>query len=107
MSKIKIRKGDTVYVRLGEDRGKTGRVLRVLRDKDRAVVEGINIVSKATKPSAKHPQGGIIKIEAPIHISNISLIDPKTGKPTRVSIRINDKGQKVRIAKKSGEEIKQ
>ena len=107
MSKIKIRKGDTVYVRLGEDRGKTGRVLRVLRDKDRAVVEGINIVSKATKPSAKHPQGGIIKIEAPIHIPNISLIDPKTGKPTRVSIRINDKGQKVRIAKKSGEEIKQ
>lgn len=96
-----------MYVRLGEDRGKTGRVLRVLRDKDRAVVEGINIVSKATKPSAKHPQGGIIKIEAPIHISNISLIDPKTGKPTRVSIRINDKGQKVRIAKKSGEEIKQ
>lgn len=107
MSKIKIRKGDTVYVRSGEDRGKTGRVLRVLRDKDRAVVEGINMVSKATKPSAKHPQGGIVKIEAPIHISNISLIDPKSGKPTRVSLRATEKGLKVRIAKKSGEEIKQ
>lgn len=107
MSKINIRKGDTVYVRSGEDRGKTGRVLEVQRSKMRAVVEGINIVSKATKPSAKHPQGGIVKMEAPVHISNLSLIDPKSGKPTRVGVRVNDKGQKVRIAKKSGEEIKQ
>lgn len=102
-----IRKGDTVYVRSGEDRGRTGRVLRVIRDKQRAVVEGINIVSKATKPSAKYPQGGIIKMEAPVHISNLSLLDPKTNKPTRVGTRINDKGVKVRYAKKSGEEIKQ
>lgn len=107
MSKILIRKGDTVYVRSGEDRGKTGRVLEVQRSKQRAVVEGINIVSKATKPSAKHPQGGIIKMEAPLHISKLSLIDPKSGKPTRVSLRLNDKGRRVRIAKKSGEEIKQ
>lgn len=106
MSNIKIRKGDTVYVRSGEDRGRTGRVLRVIRDKQRAVVEGINIVSKSTKPSAKHPQGGIIKMEAPIHISNLSLIDPKTGKPTRVGIK-RENGVKVRYSKKSGEEIKQ
>lgn len=107
MSKTNIRKGDTVYVRSGEDRGRTGRVLKVIRDKDRAVVEGINIVSKAAKPSAKHPQGGIIKMEAPVHVSNLSLLDPKTGKPTRVSCRRNDKGIKVRYSKKSGEEIKQ
>lgn len=106
MSKIKIRKDDTVYVRSGEDRGKTGRVLKVIRDKQRAVVEGINIVSKATKPSAKYPQGGIVKMEAPVHISNLSLIDPKSGKPTRVGTRRNDKGVKVRYSKKSGEEIK-
>lgn len=106
MSKINIRKGDTVYVRSGEDRGRTGRVLKVIRDKDRAVVEGINIVSKATKPSAKHPQGGIVKMEAPVHISNLSLLDPKSGKPTRIGCRRNEKGVKVRYSKKSGEEIK-
>ena len=74
--------------------------------KNRAVVEGVNIVSKSTKPTAKYPQGGIIKMEAPINISNLSLIDPKSGKPTRVGIRVNEKGEKVRYAKKSGEEIK-
>lgn len=107
MSKILIRKGDTVYVRSGEDRGRTGRVLKVDREKQRAIVEGINVVSKATKPTAKHPQGGIVKMEAPVHISKLSLIDPKSGKPTRVCVRRNEKGQKIRIAKKSGEEIKQ
>ena len=75
-------------------------------EKQRAIVEGVNIVSKSTKPSAKHPQGGIIKIEAPIHVSNLALVDPKTGKPTRVGYRIDGDGKKVRIAKKSGEEIK-
>ena len=84
MSKIQIKKGDTVYVLAGEDKGKTGRVLAVLRDKNRAIVEGVNIVTKATKPSAQYPQGGLIKKEAPIHISNINLVDPKTGKPTRI-----------------------
>lgn len=106
MSKILIKKGDNVIVLSGNDRGKQGRVLKVLRDKDAAIVEGVRIVTKATKPSAKHPQGGLIKMEAPIHISNLSLIDPKTGKATRVGRRLNDKGKWVRYAKKSGEEIK-
>ena len=106
MSKIYIKKGDTVYVLSGEDKGQQGRVLSVQAAKQRAVVEGINIVSKSTKPTAKHPQGGIIKMEAPIHISNLALIDPKSGKPTRVGFRVNEKGEKVRYAKKSGEEIK-
>ena len=106
MSKLHIKKGDTVYVLAGEDKGRKGRVLSVDADKSRAVVEGINIVSKSTKPSAKHPQGGIIKMEAPINISNLALLDPKSGKPTRVGIRIGENGEKVRYAKKSGEEIK-
>lgn len=106
MSKMHIKKGDTVYVLSGEDRGKHGRVLSVDAAKNRAVVEGVNIVSKSTKPTAKYPQGGIVKMEAPINISNLSLIDPKSGKPTRIGIRVNDKGEKVRYAKKSGEEIK-
>ena len=106
MSKLHIKKGDTVYVLSGEDKGQQGRVLSVQAAKQRAVVEGINIVSKSTKPTAKHPQGGIIKMEAPIHISNLALIDPKSGKPTCVGFRVNEKGEKVRYAKKSGEEIK-
>lgn len=106
MSKLHIKKGDTVYVLAGEDCGKTGRVLKVLVTKQRAIVEGVNIVTKATKPSAKHPQGGLVKMEAPIHISNLSLLDPKTGKPTRIGRRRNDEGKLVRYAKKSGEEIK-
>ena len=106
MSKLNIKKGDTVYVLSGEDRGKTGRVLTVQVSKDRAIVEGINMVSKSTKPNAKHPQGGIIKIEAPVHISNLALLDPKTGKPCRVGRRKNEEGETVRYSKKSGEEIK-
>ena len=105
MIKTNIKKGDNVYVLSGDDRGKQGRVLSVDREKFRAIVEGVNVVTKAAKPSAKHPQGGLIKMEAPIHISNLALIDPKTGKPTRVGHRIED-GKKVRYAKKSGEEIK-
>ena len=105
MIKTNIKKGDNVYVLSGDDRGKQGRVLSVDREKFRAIVEGVNIVTNAAKPSAKHPQGGLIKMEAPIHISNLALIDPKTGKPTRVGHRIED-GKKVRYAKKSGEEIK-
>ncbi len=106
MSKLHIKKGDTVYVNAGNDKGKTGRVLRVLVSKDRAVVEGLNMVSKSAKPSAKHPQGGIIKMEAPIHVSNLNLLDPKSGKPTRVGRRKNEEGKTVRYSKKSGEEIK-
>ena len=105
MSKLHIKKGDIVYVNAGEDKGKTGRVLRVLVTKSKAVVEGINIVSKSAKPSAKHPQGGIIKMEAPIHISNLNPVD-KNGKPTRIGRRKNDEGKTVRYCKNTGEEIK-
>ena len=106
MAKFHIRKYDKVIVLAGKDKGKTGKVLKMILDKQRALVEGVNIVKKSTKPSAKNPQGGIVEMEAPIHISNLSLIDPKSGKPTRVAIRIKEDGSKVRIAKKSGEEIK-
>ena len=106
MSKLHIKKGDTVFVNAGNDRGKSGRVLSVIAGKNRAVVEGINMVSKSTKPNAKHPQGGIIKMEAPIHISNLNLIDPKSGKATRIGRRKDEKGVTVRYSKKSGEEIK-
>ena len=106
MAKLQIKKDDTVYVNAGDDRGKTGRVLKVFPAKSRALVEGVNIITKATKPTAKYPQGGLIKTEAPIHISNLNLIDPKSGKPTRIGTRKDDKGRKVRISKRSGEEIK-
>ena len=106
MAKLHIKKGDTVYVNAGDDKGKTSRVLSVLVSKNKAIVEGVNMVSKSTKPSAKHPQGGIVKMEAPINVSNLNLIDPKSGKPTRVGHRINENGDKVRYSKKSGEEIK-
>ena len=106
MSKLHIKKGDTVYVNAGEDKGKTGKVVNVLVEKQRAIVEGVNMVSKSQKPSAKNPQGGIVKTEAPIHISNLNVVDPKTGKPTRIGRRLNEEGKLVRFAKKSGEEIK-
>ena len=104
MSKLHIKKNDTVFVNAGEDKGKTGKVLKVLVKEQRAIVEGVNFVSRNTKPSAKNPQGGIIKQEASIHISNLNLIDPKSGKATRVGYKM-DGDKKVRYAKKSGEEI--
>ena len=94
-----------MYVNAGNDKGKTGKVLSVDPEKNRAIVEGVNMVSKHTKPNAKQPQGGIIKKEAPIHISNLNLVDPKSGKPTRVGFKVEG-DKKVRFAKKSGEEIK-
>lgn len=106
MSKLHIKKGDTVYVNSGESRGKQGRVLRVLVKEQKAIVEGLNIVKKSTKPSAKNPQGGIVEMEAPIHISNLNLIDPKSGKPTRIGRKKDESGKLVRYAKKSGEVIK-
>ena len=105
MSKLHIKKDDTVIVLTGKDKGKKGKVQKVLVKEERAIVEGINMVSKSQKPSAKNPQGGIVKKEAPIHISNLSLIDPKSGKATRVSIKHEGKNV-IRISKKSGEEIK-
>ena len=104
MKKLHIKKGDTVYVNAGNDKGKTGKVLEVIPSKDRAIVEGLNIVSKPATPSPKHPQGGIVKQEAGVHVSNLQLVDPKTGAPTRIGRKVVD-GKKVRFAKKSGEEI--
>ena len=101
--KFHIKKGDLVYVNAGVDKGKQGKVLEMFPEQERAIVEGINMVSKHTKPNAKNPQGGIIKKEAPIHISNLNVVDPSTNKPTRVGRKLNDKGKLVRYAKKSGE----
>ncbi len=95
-----------MYVISGANKGQQGKVLKVFVSENRAIVEGVNMVSKNMKPNAKYPQGGIIKMEAPIHISNLMLIDPASGKPTRIGRRLNDKGKLVRYAKKSGEEIK-
>ncbi|MDR1720623.1 MAG: 50S ribosomal protein L24 [Dysgonamonadaceae bacterium] len=106
MSKLHIKKGDIVFVNTGDDKGKTGRVLKVFIEKQRALVEGVNMVSKSTKPNAKNPQGGIVKKETPVHISNLNVLDPKSGKPTRIGRRVNAKGKLVRFSKKSGEEIK-
>ena len=105
MKKIHIKKGDNVYVNAGNDKGKTGKVLTVFPEKERIIVEGVNMVSKHTKPNSKTPQGGIIKQEASIHVSNVNLIDPASQKPTRVAYKVED-GKKIRVAKKSGEEIK-
>ncbi|HJZ41770.1 MAG TPA: 50S ribosomal protein L24 [Bacteroidales bacterium] len=104
--KLHIKKGDTVYVNAGENKGQQGRILEVIRKDERAIVEGINLVSKHTKPNAKSPQGGIIKKEAPVHISNLMLIDPSSGKPTRIGRRSTGDSRLVRYSKKSGEEIK-
>ena len=104
--KLHIKKGDMVYVNAGNDKGKTGKVLEIITQKDRAIVEGLNMVSKHTKPNAQHPQGGIIKQEAGIHISNLQVVDPAKGGPTRIGRRMGENGKLVRYAKKSGEEIK-
>ncbi|KGN84700.1 50S ribosomal protein L24 [Porphyromonas gulae] len=106
MSKLHIKKGDTVMVISGEDKGHSGRVLEVLVKEQHAIVEGLNMIKKHAKPSAKNPQGGIISKEAPIHISNLNVVDPKTGKATRIGRRLNENDKLVRYAKKSGEEIK-
>ncbi len=106
MSKLHIKKNDTVFVNAGEDKGKTGKVLKVLVKENRAIVEGVNFVSKHTKPSAKSPQGGIVKQEAPIHLSNLNVFDAKVGQPTRIGRKRNEVGKLVRYSKKSGEEIK-
>lgn len=104
--KLHIKKGDTVVVVTGNDKGKKGRVLEVIRKTDRAIVEGVNMMKKHTKPNAETPQGGIVEKEAPIHISNLMLVDPKTGEGTRIGRKLNEEGKLVRISKKSGEEIK-
>jgi len=105
-AKIKIKKGDLVKVIAGDSKGTQGKIVEVILDKGRAIVEGANMVSKHTKPNAANPNGGIVKQEAAIHISNLMLVDPKSGKPTRVGKKRNDAGKLVRVAKISGEEIK-
>ncbi|GLB48842.1 50S ribosomal protein L24 [Neptunitalea lumnitzerae] len=102
MIKLKIKSGDTVKVIAGDHKGTEGKVLKVDREKNKAIVEGVNMVSKHTKPSATNPQGGIVEKEAPIHISNLALLDPKSNETTRVGYEVRD-GEKVRFSKKSKE----
>jgi len=102
MAKLKIKSGDTVIVTAGDNKGSEGKVMKVIFEKNKAIVEGVNMVSKHEKPSAKNPQGGIVKKEAALHISNLSLVDPKTGTATRVGYRMED-GKKVRFTKKSNQ----
>jgi large subunit ribosomal protein L24 len=104
--KLHIKKGDTVYVNTGEYRGQQGRVLEVMPKENKALVEGVNLVSKHTKPNSDNPQGGILKKEAPIHISNLMLVDPTSGEPTRIGRKKDQNNKLVRYSKKSGEEIK-
>ena len=104
--KYHIKKGDTVMVITGNDNGKQGRVLEIITKKNKAIVEGMNLISKHTKPNAASPQGGIIKKEAPIHISNLKIVDTTTSQPARTAKGKESKGESARISKKSGEETK-
>ena len=104
MAKLKIKKGDQVVVLAGSDKGRTGEVVRVIPAKNRAVVQDVNIIKKHTKPSATSPQGGIVETEAPIHISNLAIVDPDSGKGTRVGYK-TEGDKKIRFAKKSGKTL--
>ena len=104
MAAAKIRKGDTVVVLSGKDKGKHGEVTRAIPKEGKVVVAGVNIATRHRKPTQANPQGGLEKIEAPMHVSKVAIEDPKTGKPTRVRFEVRD-GKKVRVAAKSGELI--
>ena len=104
-NKLHVKKDDTVFVITGKDKGKKGRVIAAYPRENRVLVEGVNLVKKHAKPSQKNPQGGILTQEASIHVSNVMLVDPKSGEPTRVGYKVLDNGKKVRVAKKSGEVI--
>ena len=106
VAKLHVRKGDTAIVIAGNDKGQKGKVLEVLRAKNRAIIEGVNMITKHVKPSANNPEGGIEKTEAPIHISNIMVVDPSSGEPTKVGRKLNDQGKLQRFSKKTGELIK-
>lgn len=103
--KLHVKKEDTVMVITGKDKGKKGRVIAAFPRENRVLVEGVNMVKKHSKPSQQNPQGGILTQEAPIHASNVMLIDPKSGQPTRIGYKVLDNGKKVRVAKRSGEVI--
>jgi len=103
--KLHVKTGDTVKVIAGDERGKTGRITAVNLDKQRVIIEGLNLVTKHNKPSAKNPQGGIAKIEAPVHVSNVALVDPKSGETTKSARRKNSEGKSERYSKKTGEVI--
>ena len=103
MAKAKIRKNDTVVVISGKDRGARGRVLRVMPQEDRILVEGVNMIKRHTRPNPqRNIQGGIVERESPMHISNVALVDPETDKPTRVGSKVLEDGRRVRVAKRSG-----
>ncbi|MGK0377170.1 50S ribosomal protein L24 [Patiriisocius sp. Uisw_017] len=104
MGKLKLKSGDNVVVTAGDHRGSEGKILRIVREKNKAIVEGVNMVKKHEKPSAANPQGGITEKEALMHISNLSIVDPTTGTGTRVGYRMED-GKKVRFSKKSDQAI--
>ncbi|GAA4873347.1 50S ribosomal protein L24 [Paenibacillus vulneris] len=104
-NKLHVKKDDNVFVITGKDKGKKGRVIAAYPRENRVLVEGVNMIKKHAKPSQANPQGGIISQEAPIHVSNVMLVDPKSGQPTRVGYKVLDNGKKVRVAKKSGEVI--
>jgi large subunit ribosomal protein L24 len=105
MSVSRLQKGDEVVVITGKDKGKKGKVMRLFRETDRVIVEGVNLVKRHMKPNARMQQGGILEREQPLAASNVMLVDPKTGKGTRIRVKTDDKGVKTRIAVKSGEEI--
>lgn len=104
-NKLHVKKDDTVMLITGKDKGKKGRVIAAYPRENRVLVEGVNMVKKHAKPSQQNPQGGILTQEAPVHVSNVMLLDPKSGKPTRIGYKLLGNGTKVRIAKKSGEVI--
>lgn len=104
-NKMHVKKGDNVIVISGKDKGKKGRVLHAFPSENRVLVEGVNMVKKHSRPSKANPQGGILNQEAPIHASNVMIVDPKTGEATRIGYKILDNGKKVRVAKKSGETL--
>jgi large subunit ribosomal protein L24 len=104
MLKLKLKKGDKVIVITGKDKGKTGEITKVLVKENKVIVSGINMVKRHTKPSQENA-GGIVSKEMPIHISNVAFVDPKTSKPTRLGVKVDKDGRKVRVAKKSGEVV--
>ena len=103
--KTKIKSGDTVYVTTGKDKGKTGKVLRMLKSKNKVIIEKVNVVKRHSKPTQQSPTGGIVEKELGIDLSNVMLLDPETNTPSRAGYKVDEKGKKIRISKKSGEEI--